>query len=493
MRVEYAADPHQPVLVGIGTCLQREDDFALASEPMDLMLEAVRSAGQDAGSARLLAGVQRIAVPKGRWRYQNPGGEIARTIGANEAVSVLANVGVLQQSLIGDACSRIASGEIHSALVAGADTGYRIAGARKAGAHATERQQGDRPDIHLEAAEELLHPAELAAGIRMPVALYAMLASAWRARHGLGVDEHRRRMGDMLHRFSEIAAANPHSWRRSTLEADAIVQPSERNPMLAFPYTRLHCASWNVDQAGALLLCSAERAAQLGIAREKWIYAISSTESNHMLPVSVRADLAACPGARLAGKAALEAGGLVATPPDLVELYSCFPIAVEVYATELGLSLQRDLTVTGGMSFAGGPFNNYVLQATCRSVELLRGGHGRTALVSSVSGILTKQGFGLWSVDPGVQAFRWQDLSPETASASPRREVVYQHSGPATIAAYTVVHDPMRAPRMLALADTAGGHRVLAWSEHPAWLAKAQASELCGATISVDGTAIRPA
>ena len=104
-------DPRLPVLVGIGTCSQREDDFARAREPLDLMLEAVRLAGIDAGGAHTLAGVGRIAVPKGRWRYRNPAGEIARAIGAPSATTVLASVGVLQQSLIGDACSRIDVGE----------------------------------------------------------------------------------------------------------------------------------------------------------------------------------------------------------------------------------------------------------------------------------------------------------------------------------------------------------------------------------------------
>lgn len=489
-----AVDPRQPVLVGVGTCMQREDDASRAREPLDLMLDAVHGAGRDAGGAPgLLAGVQRIAVPKGRWRYHNPGGEIARTIGADQATTVLASVGVLQQSLIGDACHRIATGEIHSALVVGADAGYRIACARKAGARADERQQDDRPDVSLEPAEELLHPAELAAGIRMPVALYALIASAWRARQGLGVDEHRRRMGDMLHRFCAIAAGNPWAWRRTVFAPEVFVQPSERNPMQAFPYTRLHCANWNVDQAGALLLCSAERAAQLGIPRAQWVHAVASTESNHMVPVSARAELAACPGARIAGAAALDAGGLAARDVDLVELYSCFPVAVEAYATELGLSLARELTVTGGMPFAGGPFNNYVLQATCRSAELLRAGRGRTALVSSVSGILTKQGFGLWSTDPAPRGFRWQDLSQETARCVPTRDVVADYRGAATIAACTVVHGPKAGPRMLVLADTAAGARTLAWNGDAAWLARTASTELCGATIRVDGPAFQPA
>ena len=39
-----------PVLVGIGTATQCEDDFECALEPMDLMLQAVAAAGADSGS-----------------------------------------------------------------------------------------------------------------------------------------------------------------------------------------------------------------------------------------------------------------------------------------------------------------------------------------------------------------------------------------------------------------------------------------------------------
>src|SRR5690606_33429505 len=134
------------------------------------------------------------------------------------------------------------------------------------------------------------------------------------------------------------------------------------------------------DQAAALLLCSAGRAQALGIPPERWVYAWAGSESNHVVPVSARADLARCAGAQLAGRAVLEAGRLQVRDVELVDLYSCFPIAVEMTAHEIGLPLdpRRPPTLTGGMSFAGGPFNNYVLQSTCRMAELMRAGQGRT-------------------------------------------------------------------------------------------------------------------
>jgi acetyl-CoA C-acetyltransferase len=312
---------------------------------------------------------------------------------------------------------------------------------------APDAKQEDVPDVLLAPRDELRHPAELRVGLKMPVGLYAIIESAFRARRGWSVDAHRDRLADLYARFSEIAADNSDAWTRKSLSSEAIRSASDRNPMQAFPYTKLHCTSWNVDQAAALLFCSAQKAETLGIARKRWIFPLASTESNHMVPVSARAELDRCLGARLAGKAALESSGITVKELDWLELYSCFPVAVETFAMELGIDIDRDLTVTGGMSFAGGPYNNYVLQATCRMADLLRQGRGRTGLVSSVSGVLTKQAFCLWSADPPPRGFQFSDLTSAVARASPVREVVQDYVGPARVAGYTVLHERSR-PRM---------------------------------------------
>ena len=484
---------HTPVLVGLGTATQREEDFERALEPMDLMHAAVASAGRDSGAAAALAGAQYIAVPRGRWSYRNPAGEIARTMGATGATTVLASVGVLQQTLIGEACARIARGETHTALVAGADAGYRLLRAQIAGATPSERVQDDDPDIFLVPKEELRHAVERRAGLQMPVGLYAIMESAWRAKQGWSLPEHRDRLAALQERMAQIAAGNPHAWLRHAMQAEAIRAASEHNPMQAFPYTRAHCSTWNVDQAAALLFCSAARAQALGIPRARWVFPLASTESNHMVAVSARANLADCPGARLAGRAALEAGALRAEEVDLVDLYSCFPLAVQVYAQALGLPPDRDLTVTGGMAFAGGPYNNYMLQSTCRAAELLRAGRGRTALVSGVSGVLTKQGFGLWSVNPAPGGFVHADVGQATAREMPVLDVLEQYSGQAVVAGCTVLHGRGQAPRGVALVTTAQGHRAMATTDEPVLIARLQEEEWVGRAVQIDDNRLLPA
>jgi len=476
-----------PVLVGVGVASQRVDDFRQAAEPMDLMLQAVRSAGDDCGAAQALRGTEWIAVPRGRWHYTNPARAIASAVGATQARTVLTSVGVLQQTLVGAACQRIAQGECHTTLVAGSDAGYRLLRAQIAGEKAGERTEQGAPDEYWEPKEELRHSVEQRAGLKMPVGLYAILESAFRHANGYTVDQHRDRLAQLYADFSRVAAANPHAWLRREVPAAEIRDASDRNPMQAFPYTRLHCSSWNVDQASALLFCSASRAQALGIPRSKWVFPLASTESNHMVAVSARARLHECVGARVAGEAALAAARLRAQDVDLVELYSCFPIAVETYAQALGLAADRALTITGGMPFAGGPYNNYQLQSTARAAELLREGRGRTALVSGVSGTLTKQGFGVWGVDAPTGGFVHADVTEEVARRSESRTVLEQYTGPATVAGYTVLYGRDRAPRGVLLVDTPQGQRALATTGDAGWIERLEQQEWVGRDVQIAG------
>jgi len=485
--------------------MQREEDSRRALEPLALMEAAVRKAGSDSGCSTLLPQIEHIAVPKGRWQYADPARAIGRAIGSPSAVTTLATVGVLQQSLIGDACRRIAEGEIESALVVGGDAGYRLLRARLSGVDCSDSQQDTAPDIELKPHEELRHPSELRVGLKMPVGLYAIMESAFRAASGLSVDAHRDRIAGLYSRFSEIAEANPHAWRRHAISAKEIRDASDRNPMQAFPYTKLLCSSWNVDQAAALLFCSIGKARALGIPEHRWIYPVASTESNNMVPVSARAQLHRCPGAWIAGSAALEAAGITSAALDHVELYSCFPLAVETYAAELGIETGRDLTVTGGMSFAGGPYNNYVLQSTCRMVEKLREDRARKqvaikgtsddttigrphfGLVSSVSGVLTKQGFGLWSDVPGPEGFVFADCSDAVKRATETRPVVESYFGLGNIVGCTVLHEGTRPAHAVVLAEIEGGRRTLATTHEAQVMAQFEREEHCGTTVRLDG------
>lgn len=165
-----------------------------------------------------------------------------------------------------------------------------------------------------------------------------------------------------------------------------------------------------------------------------------------MVAVCRRADLGDSPGARAVARAVLDHAGIGPDDLDLVDLYSCFPVAVSMFADALGLPEGRDLTVTGGMGWAGGLYNSYVLQASCRMAELLRGGGG-TGLVSAVSGLMTKQAAAVWSATPPSRPFENRDVTAQAGAGGRELDVVDDHTGPAVVAGYTVLHIPGKPHR----------------------------------------------
>ena len=289
-----------PLLAGCAAIQQRETDIAKSCEAIALMIDAVKAAAKDCGNETILQHVQAIYVPRGMWQYSDPARLIAEAIGVPQAKTVLADFGILQQTLIGDACERIANGEIDCAVIAGGEAKFRQLQASIQQVTASETEQRAKPDEMMLPAADLCLDAETQAGLMMPVGFYAMIESALRFARGESVDENRDRIAQRYQRFSEIAAQNPQAWKRDVLPAEQIRNTVGKNRMLAFPYTKAHNSEWNVDQASALILCSEKLADQLGIAQEKRVYPLASSESNHMLCLSQREKLHRAPGAEIA-------------------------------------------------------------------------------------------------------------------------------------------------------------------------------------------------
>ncbi len=129
---------------------------------------------------------------------------------------------------------------------------------------------------------------------------------------------------------------------------------------------------------------------------------------------------------------------------DYVDLYSCFPSAVQVAATELGLPVDdpaRPLTVTGGLTFAGGPWNNYVAHSIATMAGLLTANPGRRGLITANGGYLTKHSFGVYGTEPPRTEFRWEDVQP-AVDREPTRTAAVEWEGVGTV---EVLDDTVRS------------------------------------------------
>jgi acetyl-CoA C-acetyltransferase len=488
-------DPRQPVLVGVGQFSNRVDRGATPLEPADLMAEALRRAEADAGVSGLLAATDSIRVLQLlSWRYRDPGAVVAERIGASPRQSVYTVMGGnYVQTLLNASARDIAAGRADVIVLTGGES-WRSRAAARADGGLGWTEQGDDVDNAEGFGEDdsLSSPEEIARGLFLPVQLYPMFDSALRAHEGLTLDEHRQVLGQLWSRFSEVAATNPEAWIQRTYSPDELITVTPDNRMVGYPYTKLLNSNNNVEQGAGLILCSVEKARSLGIGEDRWVFPHAGADAHDHWFVSNRAELFESPAIRTAGRAALELAGAHIDDIAHVDLYSCFPSAVRVAARELGLSLDRQLTVTGGMSFAGGPWNNYVMHSIATMTDVLRRDPGSLGLVTANGGYLTKHAFGVYSTSPPAAGFRSTDTQA-AVDALPARELDDTFAGAVTIEAYTVMHDRDSQPEGALLATrTPAGQRAWASSTDADVMAELLAAEAVGrsAERSADGTLI---
>lgn len=478
-------DPRTPILVGAGAASQRIEDHTKAPEPIELIIDALERAADDAGTRELLARASVVRVPKGFPPYADPGRLIADRFGATDAKTELAEIGILQTTLFGRSAAAIAAGDEDVCLLAGGEGKFRALRAQIAGEEPTYTDQGDaKPDTFLEPHEEIMSEPELVHGLAMPVNQYALIDNAMRYADGKSLDEHRREIAELWAGMSRVAADNPDAWIRDPLTPEQVATPDAKNRMLAFPYTKRHNSQWNVDQAAGLILCSVGVARELRIPEDRWLYPRAVADANHMVPLCERAEMHRSFGFREAGRRAFEIAGVTAADVGPRELYSCFPAAVRAQLRELELDPSGPVTVTGGMAFAGGPLNNFVFQAMVKMAHVLRAQPGELGLVTAVSGLLTKQGVSLWSTEPGDRPFVFADVSGDVEKSLRRVECLGEFTGQATIASATVLYEPT-GPRAVFVCDTPEGKRTIASTPDPEIASDTAEQEVIGRTLDL--------
>ena len=477
-----------PVVVGVAQVAQRVDDPLAAREPLALMEDALRGAAEDAGSRELLSRADALYVIRGIWPYRNPAAVLAERLG-NRACTTIGTPfgGNLVQSSVHHAALRIARGESEIALLTGAETGRTQQRARALGVKPAYTVAPGT--YHQRVAEEraMSGPAELARGISRPIQLYPIFESALRHRAHEPLAAHRMRIATLWARFSEVAEGNPSAWLRQRFSAEEIATPSARNRMVGFPYTKLMNANDAVDQGAALILCSAEAARRLAVARERWIFPHAGADGHDHDFVSERQDLCSSPAIRIAGARALELAGRSLDEIAHLDLYSCFPSAVQVAMSELGIDGTRSPTVTGGLTFAGGPLNNYVMHALARMVQVLREDRGSLGLVTANGGFLTKHSIGVYSAQEPAGGYRFANVQAEI-DVLPKRAVAIDAKGRADIEGYTVMfgaEGPTVAHAACLLPD---GTRTWANSHDGALLDAMTREEHVGRAIELDGS-----
>jgi acetyl-CoA C-acetyltransferase len=251
-------------------------------------------------------------------------------------------------------------------------------------------------------------------------------------------------------------------------------------------------ANMQVDQAAAVILCSVTAAEALGIVKDKWVFPLAGADATDHWFVSHRDNLHSSPAIKACADAVFELAGLGIDDVAHIDLYSCFTSAVQMAAKAFGLPLlgDRDLTVTGGLSYAGGPGNNYVTHSIATMVDRLRSDTGAIGLVTALGWYATKHSVGLYSTTAPSDGFR--NASPQgDVDRQPSRELAADYEGPATVEASTVVHDRDGQPQLgIVGLLTPDGARTWANTSEPGLMKALTIEDFSGRAAHVSGHAV---
>jgi acetyl-CoA C-acetyltransferase len=486
-----ALDPRTPVIVGAGQITSRDR----GAEPVDLMARCADAALADTGTAAALrTRIEAVRVVWGVWPYRDPGRLVAERIGAPAARTTLTTVGGNQvYDLVIDTASRLARGELDVGVVCAAET-LRTRRHDKAAGHRSGYidEAGDaEPSERFGSSEPLSTPVEDRAGVNVPTTFYAMAETAIRHRTGEGVDAHRMRIAELWAGAATVAAGNPDAWIRDAPTAEQIATVTVRNRPVAAPYPKLMVSNLDVDQGGAVVMCTVAAARAAGVPRERWVFPWSGAgAADHWYPTN-RWAFDESPAMRLAGHAALELAGVGHDDCELLDLYSCFPSAVQLAHRELGISPQRAFTITGGLTFAGGPLNCYCILPLTRALHLLREGEHTRAFLTGNGGTFTKHTMIVLSGDPPPGGFRTASVQGDVDALPRRPDPASDAGGTATLETYTVTYGRTGEPERAVMAClTPDGARTYATSHDASLIDTLVAGDRCGDAVALhDGTA----
>jgi len=492
-------DPRTPCIIGVAAHTWHPEVVGEhgAPEPLEMWEHVCRLAERDAGKSGLLAALDSLQVVYCQtWEYDDAVSRLADRLGAAPRHRHYSGIGgTTTQQLVNATSEAMLRGELDLALITSAE------------ALATKRLR-KRDGVRYTASfapptrspfpwESPPDPVEMAHEVFQAWLTFAVFDSARRAHLGVGLDDYRIGIGELLAPMTQIAAHNPRAWYRTERSASEIINARPDNRMVGYPYTKYMVAVMDVDMAGALVLATHERANRLGIPAEQRVYPRGWCFARDPTLVAQHPDLARSPAMAAAATEALRIAAMTIDDVAYFDLYSCFASSLHFACDALGIGVgdARGVTVTGGLPYHGGPASGYLTHSVAEMVERLRTHPDTAGLVSGVGMHMTKHVFGIYGTSPA--AVRPPDT--ETVQAAVDRvgltAIVAEHDGDATVSAYSVVHGRDGSPEWaLLVCDLPSGARTYAQARAVELCVDAETTELVGRTVTlrprtVDGPA----
>lgn len=457
-----------PVIVGVGEITDRPASIASAREPVTLMVDALRAAEADAGRP-LLARIDSLdLVGLVTWRYQDPVRLLCTRLGIQPARMVNASMGgETPVRLLHEAALAITRGERRICAFVGGEALHALAQARRQGIHLDWTPLATREEtVRFPSSRYALSPIAKQLGMVDPAQIYPLYENAAQATWEQTPAEAQSESAELWARYAAIAEKNPYAWIKQAPKAQAIALPTDHNRLVAWPYPKLMVANPNVNQAAAVIVMSQAAARSLGIADERMVHiwgGAAAQEPEDYLQRD-RYDRSTAQDAAL--RKTLDLVGADVSRIHHFELYSCFPVVPKMALRALGLRTdQIEPTVTGGLTFFGGPLNNYMSHAICAMVRRLREKMGHLGLLYGQGGFVNKH-HGLILASQPPEAPLTDDYSAQAladAARDPVPALQDDYRGPALVETHTVLYERDGAVRHgIVIARTPQNTRLMA-------------------------------
>ena len=446
-----------PVLIGGGQSTYKLP-FEETPSPIEMMVEVAGKAAENAGANKnILEKIDTVAVVqmvvesmqnmKGLelGKYTNIPKSLGDSLGANLRKGYYAYTGGnTPQQYVNFLAEQISQEKSEFALLAGCENLRSVTKSLKAGKPLQFNDDPGGEAIPFGDSRDGCTEHERQYGLFAPINTYPLFENALRGHRGRSVEEHMSVVGKLMSSFTKVASENPHAWFPTNRTAEEIITPTENNRYIGFPYTKYLNSIIEVDMAAAVLMCSIKTAKKYGIPEDRWVYLNGCGDAYDHFYLSERCNYYSSPAIKRIAEESFRMAGISLEDINHIDIYSCFPSAVEVACDAIGLAEDdpRGLTVTGGLPYFGGPGNNYVTHSIAEMLDKVRKKQGSHGLVTGNGWHLTKHSMGLYSTEPNFED--WQRESSKVYQDEldqiPAPSFTEQPEGNASIETYTVTH-----------------------------------------------------
>lgn len=401
-------DASAPVIIGVGEASRKTVPGEWPS-PSDMAGAAIKQALVDTGQPQAVAAaIDTIAAIR---TFEDSGvsmgtgspDNVPEAFGTGGGLSanrlIYADIGGQSpQAMVNELAGEIRRGETQIAILVAAEANGTAKRARKAGVELDWNLPSDTPFDNRLSSFPILSRTEIRHGIiSMPLA-YSLLENARRLNLKISREDYLVRMAELGAAMSVKSLTREHAQFAKHFTASDLVREHESDYAITDVYRRWRVAQDAVDLGGAIILASAGKARELGVADDKMVYLAGAAETKEP-PYSQRADLVNPLALDHALHAALDQAGFAPTDLGPVDIYSCFPVAVFAAVDTLGDPARclGDYTLTGGLNFFGGPGNGYAIYSIAAMVDALRKDGSKPALLTANGGVMSKQAGGVYT------------------------------------------------------------------------------------------------